>query len=175
MIHSVVGSRKFCPGDMRPLPPLGIPSPKHLPRPGCPDFFFPRPAARTGCGAMRTSRRKVTGNSAGAIAPTPMAPGVNDQKEEQDEAKAQEDENPRLAFKQFPESFGELTKIHALVNLHQSGHKQKGALGGSPGVSSSSRKPVSSRHTGSRQTGLPETISSRREWPRRFPSACPDK
>jgi hypothetical protein len=68
----------------------------------------------------------VTGNSAWAFAPAPVAPGVNNEEEEQDEAKTQENDRSRLAFKQFAESSGELTKIHALVNLHQSDHKKKG-------------------------------------------------
>jgi hypothetical protein len=68
----------------------------------------------------------VAGDSAGTFTPAPVAPSVNDEEKEEDEAKAQENDRPGLAFTKLPEASGEFSKIHAGANLHHSGLKQKG-------------------------------------------------
>jgi hypothetical protein len=55
-----------------------------------------------------------------------MAPGVNDEVKEEDEAETQKNNRPWLAFTKLPEASGEFSKIHAGANLHQFGGKQKG-------------------------------------------------
>jgi hypothetical protein len=57
-----------------------------------------------------------------------MAPSVNHEEEEQDEAKTQENDHAGLAFTQLPEASGEFSEIHAGVNLHQFGDKLKRSL-----------------------------------------------
>jgi hypothetical protein len=72
----------------------------------------------------------------------PVAPGVNDQEKEEDEAEAQKYYHPGLILPKPPEPAGDFSNVHAEANLHHSGHKQKGSGAVSPALASPVEGPL---------------------------------
>ena len=90
------------------------------------------PARRRGSAVPRGNkparplrRRQLAPDSAGTFTPAPVAPSVNDDIKEENQAEAKEDTCPRLVLPNLTQAPHEFGRIHAGMNLHQVGTKKK--------------------------------------------------